>query len=330
MTTAELGDAPSADGAPARPARSRRARVIDGLRWLAIVVVVAFAGYKLAKEWDGFWRTLGSIAWQSSLLSQLVLITSIAVSTYGWQVMVDDLGKPIGYARGAQINLVGALGKYVPGSVWQYLLQMELGRKAGLARARIFVGSLVQLGIGIVAALVLSLLAMPAVFANSPRAVWLLVLLPIGLVALHPRVLTWGTSLVLRILRRPPLDHRLRWVTIGKVFGAGIATFTLQGAHLWLLANSIGAPGLGGMALCVGAMAIAMTAGNFAFIMPGGAGVRETVMVAVLTASALTSTQAFALALASRVMFIVADIVTAGGAALTARLQARRHAPPPN
>jgi hypothetical protein len=59
------------------------------------------------------------------------MIASILVSMYGWQVMVDDLGKPIGHRRGAQICLVGQLGKYMPGSAWAYVLQMELGGKTG-------------------------------------------------------------------------------------------------------------------------------------------------------------------------------------------------------
>lgn len=299
--------------------KSTKAKVIDIARWVALVAVVVFAGKQLASNWGAFWRTLDDIAWPSSLLSLLALMASIAVTTYGWQVMVNDLGKPIGYAKGAQIFLVGSLGKYVPGSVWAYLLQMELGRKAGMARARTFTGSLIQLGIGIVAALVLSLLAMPAVFSHSPNALWLFVLIPFGLAALHPKVLTWGTSLVLRILRRPPLDHELGWPVIGKVFGLSVLAWALQGVHLWLLANSVGAPGFGGFVLCVGAMAVAMTAGTFAFILPSGVGVREVVQIAVLTASGLTVVQATAFALASRVMFTVADLLTAGGAALAAR-----------
>ncbi|HEV7979192.1 lysylphosphatidylglycerol synthase transmembrane domain-containing protein [Amycolatopsis sp.] len=319
MTTVEVPEweAPAAKKQP----KSTKAKLLDVARWIAIIAVVAFAANQLASNWDEFWLTLKDIAWPSSVLSLVALIVSILVSTYGWQVMVDDLGKPIGYLRGAQICLVGQLGKYVPGSVWAYLLQMELGRKAGVARARVFTGSLVQFGVGIVAALVLSILAMPAVFSNSPNALWLFVLLPAGLIALHPKVLTWGTSLVLKTLRRPPLDHQLSWKTIGKVFGAAILAFSFQGAHLWLLANSVGAPGFTGLVLCVGAMAIAMTSGTFAFILPSGAGVREVVMVAVLTASGLSVGQATAFAVASRVMFTVADLITASGAALAARLR---------
>src|SRR4051812_36682598 len=203
MTTVESPeDLPAASTQP----KSTKAKVLDVVRWVAILLVIGFAAKQLAANWGEFWHTLHDVAWQSSLLSLLVLISAIMVSTYGWQAMVDDLGKPVGYARGAQICLVGSLGKYVPGSVWAYLLQMELGRKAGLARARIFTVSLTQLGVGIVSALVFPLLAAPGVFSHSPRALWLFVLIPVGLAMLHPRVLTWGTSFVLRVLRRPPLD----------------------------------------------------------------------------------------------------------------------------
>ncbi|WP_410647126.1 lysylphosphatidylglycerol synthase transmembrane domain-containing protein [Amycolatopsis sp. cmx-4-54] len=323
MTTVETPEEAGSDkggSLSAAQPKSTKAKILDVVRWVAILLVVGFAAKTLVTNWGEFWRTLSEVAWESSTLSLLALIAAIMVSTYGWQVMVDDLGKPIGYARGAQICLVGSLGKYVPGSVWAYLLQMELGRKAGLARARIFTGSLIQLGVGVVSALVVSLLAAPAVFSNSPRALWLFVLIPVGLAMLHPRVLTWGTSLVLRILRRPPLDHRLSWSVVGKVFGSSTAAWALQGVHLWLLANSVGTPGFSGFVLCVGAMAVAMTVGTFAFILPSGVGVREVAQVAVLTASGLTVVQATAFAIASRVMFTVADLITAGGAALSARL----------
>ncbi|WP_158888534.1 lysylphosphatidylglycerol synthase transmembrane domain-containing protein [Amycolatopsis anabasis] len=321
MTTVEPEATAEELAKPVSAPKSTKAKLIDVARWVAIIVVLGLAGWKLASNWDEFWLKVKDIPWQSSVLSQFALVASIAAGVYAWQVIVDDLGKPIGYARGAQINLVGALAKYLPGSVWQYLLQMELGKKVGLARARIFTSSLIQLGVGIVAALVLSLFAMPAVFANSPNAWWLLVLLPLGFTALHPKILTWGTSLVLRILRRPPLDHPLTYRTIGKVFGGCTAAWALQGLHLWLLANSIGAPGFSGLIMCIGAMAISMTAGNFAFILPGGVGVREAVIVAVLTASGIDTVAALACAVVSRVMFIVADLITAGGAAVAAYIR---------
>lgn len=298
---------------------STRTKVVNGLRWVAIAIVLGFAGYQLYNNWGEFWQTLDGIPWQSSVLSLLMVIGSMAATVYGWQVLIDDLGAPITYRKGAQIFLVGQLGKYVPGSVWGYLLQMELGRKAGLARARVFVASLVHLGVILVSAMLVGLIALPVIFPTSPNARWILVVLPLGLMAMHPKVLTWGTSLVLRVLRRPPLDHQLRWVTIGKVLSASGVAKVLHGLHLWLLANSVGAPGWFGLLLCIGAMSLAMTAGTVAFIFPAGVGAREVVIVAVLVASGIGVVQAGAFAAVSRVMFLVADLITAGGAAVAAR-----------
>lgn len=317
MTTVETE--PGVTQAPVEAQKSIKALVITWARRVLVAAVVVAAGYQLVVNWNEVWKTLSGIAWQSALLSQVAVVLSIAFGVLGWQTLVDDLGKPIGVVRSAQINLVGALGKYVPGSLWAYVLQMELGKKAGLARARIFTSSLVQVGISIVVSLLLGAVAMPVIFDQTPRAMWLFVLLPIGLVALHPRILTWGTSLVLKVLRKPPLDHRLKWSTIGKVFGFAVLGFGFQGLHLWLLANSVGAPGVKGLLLCIGAMALAMTVGLFFFVMPAGAGAREVVMGAVLVASGIDPIQAGAFAVASRAMFIVADVITAGTAAWMAR-----------
>jgi uncharacterized membrane protein YbhN (UPF0104 family) len=59
--------------------------------------------------------------------------------------------------------------------------------------------------------------------------------------------------------------------------------------------------------------------GLFFFVMPAGAGAREVVMGAVLVASGIDPIQAGAFAVASRAMFIVADVITAGTAAWMAR-----------
>ncbi|MQA11896.1 MAG: UPF0104 family protein [Pseudonocardiaceae bacterium] len=317
MTT--VGSQP-VDAAPARPAASWKSRAVTWARRLLLLAVLVGAGYYLVTRWDQVWHTLAEVPWYAAVLSQLVLIVGIASSTLGWKAIVDDLGTQLGLVRGPQIYLVSQLGKYLPGAVWAYVLQMELGKQAGLPRARSFVSSLIQVGVSTVASLLLGVLALPVLLNESPGAVWLYTVLPVGLAALHPRVLTWGVNLVLRVLRKAPLDHRLRLATVGKALGYSLFTFSCFGAHLWLLANSLGTPGLGGLLLCTGAVAIGLTAGLFFFILPSGAGVREVVVTAALAAS-IGPVAAGAYAIASRAMFTAADVLTAGSAALLAKLR---------
>lgn len=299
-----------------------KSSLVTWVRRLLLAAVVVGATYYLATRWDEVWATLTTVPWYSAVFSLLAVTAGILSTTAAWQHIVDDLGAPIGRVRGAQIFLVSQLGKYVPGAVWAYVLQLELGRKAGIARARMFVASLVQVGVAVVASLVVGLLALPQLLDYSPGAVWLYAVLPFGLVALHPRVLTWGVNLVLRVLRKAPLDHRLGWSTILATLGFTVLSYVLFGTHLWLLATADGVPRVDMLLLCVGAIAVGLTAGLFFFVLPSGAGVRD-LLVAVALAPAVGLVAGAAFAVASRAMFTVADVGTAGVAAALARMRYR-------
>ena len=137
-TDATAGGPTVINGKPARAGFDR----YSVIRWVAVMLVVGFALRALVANWSEFWRTLADIPWSSSGLSLLALVASIGVSTYGWHVLIDGLG-PRRFPAGRADQPRRALGKYVPGSLWAYLLQAELGRKAGLSRARVFTGSFV-------------------------------------------------------------------------------------------------------------------------------------------------------------------------------------------
>lgn len=314
--------------APAAKARSWKSQVINWGRRVLLAAVLVGAGYWLASRWDEVWATLSGVPWYSAVLSMIAVIAGILFSTVAWQSIVDDLGSPIGKVRGSQIFLVSQLGKYVPGAVWAYVLQMELGKKAGIPRARMFIGSLVQLGVAVVSSLVLGLLALPRVTEEVPIAGWLYVLLPFLLVALHPKVMTWGVNLVLRLLRKAPLPHPLHWRTILKTFFYTALSYVLFGTHLWLLASAGGAPDYEVLMLCIGSLALGLTAGVVFFFLPAGVGVRD-VLIGIALAPAVGPVGGIAFAVASRAMFTVADVGTAGVAALVARVRPPEDLSPP-
>ncbi len=285
-------------------------------RRILLVAVLVGAAWTLYRNWPAVVNIIDRVPWGVTVASELAVILGIAVSTLAWQTIVNDLGGPsIGMLRGAQINLVGALGKYVPGSVWAYLLQMELGRKAGLARARVFTSSLIQFGVSIVVTVIFAALAIPAMFPHSSIAPLLYALVVIGLVALHPKILTWGANLVLKVLRRKQLEHPLRLSVVLRALIFQVVSYVLFGVQLWIMASAIGVVhGIGGLLLCVGAVSVGLNSGVIAFVLPSGAGVRDGVIVALLITT-MPYGPALALAVVSRLMFTVADVLTAGAAA---------------
>jgi glycosyltransferase 2 family protein len=296
-------------------------------RRILLVAVLAGAGWTLYRNWPAVSATIKRVPWEATAAAELAVILGICVGTLAWQSIVDGLGKPIGVFRGAQINLVGALGKYVPGSVWAYLLQMELGRKAGLARARVFTSSLIQFGVSLVVTVIFAALAIPAMFPHSSVAPLLYALVVVGLVLLHPKFLMWGVNLVLRVLRRKQLDTPLRLSTVARTLVFQTVSYILFGVQLWIMANAIGVVhGVSGFLLCIAAVVVGLNSGVVAFVLPSGAGVRDGVIVALLITS-MPYGPALALAVVSRLMFTVADVVTAGAAAGLARWRTPLPAP---
>jgi len=310
----------------ARPVRTRKALLIDIARYVAVVIVVLAAIYALWSNWSAVSRTLTSIPIERALLSAVAVLGGILAATMSWQVLVDDFGAPIGVGRGAQIFLVGQLGKYIPGSVWAYLLQIELGNKAGLSRARVFAATFFSICVAMVAALLAGALALNELISENPALqplYWAYLILPVALVLLYPKILTRIVLFAFKILRRPRPDHPVRLVTVATALAWALGSYLLYGLHLWLLVAPSGMPPANALALCIGTMAIALISGLFVFFLPSGIGVRELIIVTGVSVIAGVG-PAVAYATLSRALFTVADLVSAGAAALVGVLARRK------
>ena len=307
--------------------RSPTSKILALGRVVLMALVLLAASYTLYSNWTEVRDTVFNIGWQIWVPAFVVLPLGIGCSTLSWQVLVDELGDPpVGVRTGSQIFLVGQLGKYLPGSVWAYVLQMELGRRVGVSRTRVFTATIVSLVVIVVAALIAGSVAIPAIVEANPdlRAlVALFGLLPVGLVALHPTLLSKTVNFGFKLLRRPAenIEIRKRAVLLSLAYATGAYFFF--GVHLWLLAQGAGSVGPEDLFLCIGTMAVAMVAGLFFFVLPSGAGVREIVIVTSLTVL-LGTGPAIALAAVSRVFLTLADLVTAGLASALAVMDKRR------
>ena len=257
------------------------------------------------------------------MLSFVLVLVGLGCGTMSWVAVLNGLGPRVPVLRGAQVLLVGQLGKYVPGSVWSYVMQMELGRQYGILRPRVLVTALYAAGIGVVSSLLLGALALPVVIQDHTELIWLFLLLPIGLVCLHPRVMTYLASFVLRLFRRPPLEHQVTFLVVGKAVGWSLLAYVAYGLHLWVLVNSLVDPDFGTLILLTGAVSLGFTVGLIAFMFPSGFGVREAILIGAM-ALLLTVPQATAVSLISRAMFTAADLLAAGIAMLFVFIWRRR------
>lgn len=311
--------------APPPTAGWRRWAVRVG-RPLVALALLGGVAWAVAAQWDAVRATIAQIQLPYLALSLVAAMVGMVCNVMAFNAVLGALGTRVRTAEACRCYLVGQLGKYLPGSVWAFVLQVELAKKAGVPRVNGFTATIVTLGLSTAGALVIGLVGLPHLLGIGGAApVVLLVLLPVAVFCALPPVLTRLVNLLLRLLRRRPMPGPLGWADVGRALGWTTLAWVLFGTHLWLLASSVAAAGLTGWVQCVGVLALAMTAGSLALVAPSGIGVREAIIVAALAPFVPTGV-ALGLAVASRATFVVADLLAAGLAALVAMRSARRAA----
>jgi uncharacterized membrane protein YbhN (UPF0104 family) len=230
-----------------------------------------------------------------------------------WRRALGLLGPAPDRSRTIAWYFAGEIGKYVPGTVWPVLGRGELARRGGVPRHRAYPSVGLSLAALYLAALGTAALLVPldlAKQAESPAALALLALLPLGLAALHPRVLAVARHLLVRLTGRGADITVPPWRATVAVVACYLPAWLLIWAATWCVARAlVPDPPI----LRVGiATTLSWTAGFVAVPVPAGAGVREAVFVA---ASGLPAGLGATIAIGSRLAFLVVDVA---GAALTA------------
>jgi uncharacterized membrane protein YbhN (UPF0104 family) len=309
-----------ADEAPAQRSSWRR----TALSSLLVTVLVAAFAWALAGKWDEIVVRLRE-QHPAVVLSGLVLcLAAVSMSFVIWRGTMAVLGSRVPLLTGARMFFVGQLGKYLPGSVWPVVAQMRMGRDAGLPRARVALAFLLTLGLSVLWGLVVGLSALPALLREEGNAAAsLLIVVPVVLVLLVPRVINGLLSRALRLLRRGPLDVPVAGRDIVRGSLWTLVYFVVQGSHVWVLAMGLGADPVASFPVAIGGFAIAFALGPLLVVLPAGAGVREAVLV-LLLATVLPTTDAVAVALTSRGLLMVTDGLFAGISAAAAARAARR------
>jgi glycosyltransferase 2 family protein len=292
------------------PPNPSRAREVMGLVLLALVLVAM--ALVVSRNRVAFIDSIHKIGVAGVALSLSAALVA-GVGTYlQWRSVLIGLDVRFGILEGARIFFVSQLGKYLPGSVWPVVMQMEAGRSRGANRKTMLAANLITVLLSVCAGVVFAGLLLPfSLPAALQRFWWALAALPLLLVLAHPRSVPFLLDRLLKAFGRAPLNVQMTGSATMIALGWSALTWVALGIHLAVLAAAVGTPSLGLLVLCIGGMGLAVSAGVLFLPSPAGAGMREIVLGYVLLA-ALTSGQVVAVVIASRVIVLLADLVLAG------------------
>jgi hypothetical protein len=231
-----------------------------------------------------------------------------------WRALLADLGSPLPPPAAVRVMFIGQLGKYLPGSVWPVVAQMEMSRDLGVGRSQAGAASLVTLALAAPAAVLTSALTLPFVSAAALSHYWpVLLVLPVSAFLLHPPVLNRMLNWALRVARRGELPHAVPRTPLLLALGWMVFSYVAFGASIWALVHELGATGSVARQLLVsiGGFGLAWAAGFLVVFVPAGAGIREAVLTLTLS-PVLPHGPAILVALISRLVFTAGDLVWAG------------------
>ncbi|HEX7024158.1 MAG TPA: lysylphosphatidylglycerol synthase domain-containing protein [Gemmatimonadales bacterium] len=285
-------------------------------RWIqgiAGALVVVFVVRHLARNWEAV--RAAPIAWSFApgwlILSLALVLGTYAVLVESWRRMLAGWGPRLGWWESARVWVLSSMGKYLPGKIWAVAGMAMLAQRRGAppwaATASAILLQVVSIATGAVIVGVTSLGALESAQPGSEELVGLILALALaGLAAvLWPPVATRLVGLV-----PGKREERVSPSPGAVAFGiaANAAAWITYGLALWLLARGVlPAAGLE-IADAIGAFAASYIAGLLFLLAPGGLGVRESVLV-ILLSPRVGLANALALAAVSRLGMTAADIL---------------------
>jgi glycosyltransferase 2 family protein len=279
-----------------------------------VVIALAFCVYGLASRWGEASHAMRQMSWPYIGGSLVVGVLGLGAWMLAWRAVLAGLGSPLPLRAAVRIYFVAQLGKYIPGSVWAFVAQMELAKKHHVPRERGGSAAVLAMVTTVATGCAVAAVTLPLTSdAATRRYWWLLALAPILLAMLHPRAVEFGLNRVLRLVRRPRLSRAPSLATMIRAVAWTALGWLLLGAQAWLLVRAAGGHGY---FLATGAYALAFTAGFLVVIAPGGAGVREAALTVALHPVLPALGAPLVVALVSRVVMTVADLAWAGAGVL--------------
>ena len=257
---------------------------------LLIVVLVVWAVRRTLYD---AWSQLGGYRWQLHvgwvLVAGVLYLLGLLLAGVFWHRVLRVLGQEARLGECLRAYFIGHLGKYVPGKAMVVVLRAGMVRShrvdTALAAASVFFETLTMMAVG--AFLAAAVLAVG--FHDEAPRFW-------GAV---------GLMLVAGLPTFPPLFRRLaRLAGVGRsrpdvaqrmdrldgrtlLLGWFLMTvcWALLGLSYWATLQAMGIPGLdpiGQLPRYTAAVALAMVAGFLLLVSPGGIGVREAALAALM------------------------------------------------
>jgi hypothetical protein len=260
-----------------RPPRSRRVRL--ALQVGLALLIFGFLVLTVIDQWAEI-KSEGVHFHVGWLVPAIVILPVFFVlSAYGWDLTLRFLGYRIGFGRAQVAWGQPLLARYVPGSVLYVLGRVLLSERAGVPR-RITVASIAyEQAIAATSGVIFSayfFIDHPDLQGQPLRWAFLL-LIPLAIAVLHPRVFGPLTDRILRAFGREPLPAVISMRRVLALLAFFLFNWVVVSVGVFCVARSVSAVPPGEFLTVGSAQALGYIAALATLVATAGLGVRDAV-----------------------------------------------------
>jgi len=252
------------------------------LQVLLIVVIFYFLARNLYLNWNKIVKYDWNINYYFLTYSFVLFVVGSILIALGWNLILRVLGGRLGCKRALKIFFITDLAKYVPGKVWTIVGKVYLCAKEGIPIAKTSASVVIQPLIQVIAGILIFLLSLPFWTKTNDfmnQLYFFFPLIPIGLIVLHPAIMTKLLNFVLTRLKQKPVELNIKYKDILLILLLWCGLWILTGIASYFLIISIYSFPVSQLPVVIGIFSIA---GISQFLTPSGIGVLEGVLTVLL------------------------------------------------
>ena len=298
------------------------------IRWAIIVVIFVFLGEMAWKNWIQVREASFTFRIFPLILSSLILAFSYFIQVWAWYLITLKLRIAIPFKETLESWFYSQLGKYLPGKVWLFLSRFYLYESKGKSKGAVTVALYFETMTMIMAAGLIFLVSF-LFCGEAPSSChetlypWIILGLILASLSLHPKVLQKILNRILTFLKRDLISFSISYSDVLRILGVCILSWAFVGLGFSLFVNSAFSVSLSSILFLTGALAISSTLGLVALFAPSGLGVREGVLVFLLS-SIMPSAVAVILSVLTRLWMTFIEIGLVGMVYLTNKLNRKK------
>ena len=284
-------------------------KVKNAFKYLFVIAALGFMVVYIMKNWSA----LEQYDWQFDIglfaLSMLVLWMGITVGIILFRLIFKlMLGIDIKFLQVFKMNNIANIGRYIPGKLWSVMGIFYFTDRLGISKKQTSVAILVNESTSKGSALLLGLLYFFFSSSHISYLPYMLALLVLALVFIHPKILEKVLNIILGILKREKISLDISYQKILLVFLLYTTVWILCSLGFYLMVKSITPLESVNVLKFMTIFPFSWVIGYLVLFAPGGLGVREGIITAMLAEFVMPEV-ALVVALLQRIWFISVEII---------------------